>query len=116
VKKAVAAERLSEVLASLKEHAEKEVSIELTASAQEGAELSEDEENALISSRYREYRRDFLFTVMDFFARRMRVSPGYREFRNVEAVEDMARSFDRNMNELAVLSFFMDRVRFEGAG
>jgi DNA polymerase-3 subunit delta' len=112
VKKAVAAERLSEVLSSLKEHAEKEVSVELTVSAQEGSELSEDEENALISSRYREYRRDFLFTLMDFFAKRMRENPDYQAFRNVEAVEDMARSFDRNMNELAVLSFFMDRVRF----
>jgi hypothetical protein len=112
VKKAVAAERLADVLSSLKDHAEKEVSSELTASAQEGAELSEDEENALISSRYREYRRDFLFTLMDFFAKRMRENPGHQAFRNVEAVEDMARSFDRNMNELAVLSFFMDRVRF----
>ena len=112
VKKAIAAERLADVLASIKDHAEKEVSAELTASAQEGAELSEDEENALISSRYREYRRDFLFTLMDFFARRMRENPGHVAFRNVEAVEDMACSFDRNMNELAVLSFFMDRTRF----
>lgn len=113
VKKNIAAECLAEVLASLKDHAEKEVSSELAASAQDGAELSDDEENALVSSRYREYRRDFLFTVMDFFARRMRANPGFAAFRNVEAVEDMARSFDRNMNELAVLSFFMDRVRFE---
>ena len=113
VKKSIAAERLAEVLASLKDHAEREVSAELEASAQDGAELSDDEENALVSSRYREYRRDFLFTLMDFFAERMRANPGYAAFRNVEAVEDMARSFDRNMNELAVLSFFMDRVRFE---
>ena len=112
VKKNIAAECLAEVLASLKDHAEKEVSSELAASAQDGAELSDDEENALVSSRYREYRREFLFTVMDFFARRMRANPGFAAFRNVEAVEDMARSFDRNMNELAVLSFFMDRVRF----
>jgi hypothetical protein len=42
----------------------------------------------------------------------MRENPGFVAFRNVEAVEDMARSFDRNMNELAVLSFFMDRARF----
>ena len=112
VKKAAAAERLSNVLESLKDQAEEEVSAELAASAQEGAELSEDEENALVSSRYREYRRDFLFTLMDFFAKRMREEPGYATFRNVEAVEDMARSLDRNMNELAVLSFFMDRVSF----
>jgi DNA polymerase-3 subunit delta' len=112
VRKAVAAERLAGVLESLKKHAEKEVSSEISASAQEGAELSDSEEDALISSRYREYRRDFLFTLMDFFAKRMRENPGFTSFRNVEAVEDMARSFDRNMNELAVLSFFMDRVRF----
>ena len=51
---------------------------------------------------------------MDFFARRMRAAPGTNAYRNIEAVEEMARSFDRNMNEAAVLSFFMDRVRFEG--
>ena len=112
VKKAVAAERLAKVLESLKDQAEQEVSAEIAASAQEGAELSEDEENALVSSRYREYRRDFLFTVMEFFAKRMREAPRHAAFRNVEAVEDMARSLDRNMNELAVLSFFMDRVSF----
>ena len=112
--KAAAAERLAEVLESLKKHAEREVSSELDASSQYGADLTEDEENALVSSRYREYRRDFLFTVMDFFAQRMRSSPGFSSYRNVEAVEDMARSFDRNMNESAVLSFFLDRVRFEG--
>ena len=112
VKKAVAAERLAKVLESLKDQAEQEVSAEIAASAQEGAELSEDEENALVSSRYREYRRDFLFTVMEFFAKRMREAPRHAAFRNVEAVEDMARSLDRNMNELAVLSFFMDRASF----
>ena len=116
VRKAQAAERLAEVLAGLKEQAEAEVSAELSASAQEGAVLSEDEENALVSSRYREYRRDFLFTLMEFFAKRMRESPGHVAFRNVEAVEDLSRSLDRNMNELAVLSFFMDRAHFgEGA-
>ena len=114
LQRAAAADRLTVVLESLKKLAEKEVSAELTASEQEGAELSEKEEEALVSSKYREYRRDFLFTVMDFFARRMRVAPGTNAYRNIEAVEEMARSFDRNMNEAAVLSFFMDRVRFEG--
>ena len=114
LQRAVAADRLTVVLESLKKLAEKEVSAELTASEQEGAELSEKEEEALVSSKYREYRRDFLFTVMDFFARRMRADPGTNAYRNIEAVEEMARSFDRNMNEAAVLSFFMDRVRFEG--
>ena len=112
VTKSLAAERLYNVLEDLKKHAEKEVSSELSASMQDGAALSDSEEDALISSRYREYRRDFLFTLMDFFAKRMRENPGYVTFRNVESVEEMARSFDRNMNELAVLSFFMDRARF----
>ena len=114
LQRAAAADRLTVVLESLKKLAEKEVSAELTASEQEGAELSEKEEEALVSSKYREYRRDFLFTVMDFFARQMRAAPGTNAYRNIEAVEEMARSFDRNMNEAAVLSFFMDRVRFEG--
>lgn len=111
LKKATAADRLAEVLADLKDRAESEVSAELKATAQGGAELTDDEESALASSRYREYRRDFLFTVMEFFARRMRSAPNYAAYRNVEAVEDMARSLDRNMNEAAVLSCFMDRVR-----
>ena len=113
LKKAAAAERLAAVLESLKEKAEEEVGAEIRASEQEGAELSEKEETALVSSRYREYRRDFLFTVMEFFARRMRAEPGCQAFRNIEAVEDLALSFERNMNEEAVLSYFMDRVRFD---
>lgn len=112
LKKAACAERLASVLAELKEKAEHEVMAELRASEHDGAELSDSEGDALVSSRYREYRRDFLFTVMEFFARRMRTSPGYAAYRNIEAVEDMARSFDCNMNEAAVLSFFMDRARF----
>jgi DNA polymerase-3 subunit delta' len=113
VKKAAAAERLAAVLESLKEKAEEEVSAEIRANEQEGAELSEKEETALVSSRYREYRRDFLFTVMEFFARRMRAEPGCKAFRNVEAVEELALSFERNMNEEAVLSYFMDRIRLD---
>ena len=53
---------------------------------------------------------------MDFFAARMRAAPGYAAYRNIDAVEDMARSFDKNLQELAVLSFFMDRVRFAEGG
>ena len=110
------AKKLSEILESLKEHAGQEIAAEIAASEQDGAELSEAEENALVESRYREYRRDFLFTVMDFFAARMRAAPGYAAYRNIDAVEDMARSFDKNLQELAVLSFFMDRVRFAEGG
>lgn len=110
--KAACADRLAAVLAELKDAAEREISAELKTSAQEGMELSDAECDALVSSRYREYRRDFLFTVMEFFAQKMRATPGYAAYRNIEAVEDMAHSFDCNMNELAVLSFFMDRARF----
>ena len=110
--KTMVAQKLADVLEDLKRQAEREIAAEVEASEQDGAELSDAEENALVSSRYREYRRDFLFTVMDFFAGRMRAAPGCAAYRNIDAVEDMARSFDRNMNELAVLSFFMDRVRF----
>ena len=113
--RAVAAERLAGVLEAIKKQAEQEVKAELSAASQEGTELTEDEENALISSRYREYRRDFLFTLMDFFAKRMRERPGCDSFHNVEAVEDLARSLDRSMNEAAVLSFFMDRIRLGGS-
>ena len=112
--RAMAAERLAGVLEEIKKQAEQEVKLELTASSQEGAELTEDEENALISSRYREYRRDFLVTLMEFFAKRMRERPDHVSFHNVEAVEELAKSLDRNMNELAVLSFFMDRIRLGG--
>ena len=112
LQRAAASDRLTVVLESLKKLAEKDVSAELTASEQEGAELSDKEEEALVSSKYREYRRDFIFTLMAFFAKRMRDNPNYIAFRNVEAVEDLARSLDRNMNEEAMLSFFMDRIRF----
>ncbi len=112
LRKAACAERLAATLSELKEAAEREVGAELKAAGQDGATLSDSECDALVSSRYREYRRDFLFTVMEFFARRMRSAPGWAAFRNVEAVEDMARSFECNMNEAAVLSFFMDRARF----
>lgn len=113
LKKAAAAGRLVQVLEELKDKASDEISAEIRADEQQGAELTEKEETALVSSRYREYRRDFLFTVMEFFARRMRAEPGCTAFRNIEAVEEMARSFEHNMNEEAVLSFFMDRARFD---
>ena len=112
VRRHAVADRLADLLEEIKDHAEKEVQAELTAEEQDGVELTEAEVNALVASRYREYRRDFLFSVMAFFAERMRAHPGYASFRNVEAVEEMARSFDRNMNERAILAFFMDRVLF----
>ena len=37
-------------------------------------------------------------------------------FRNVEAVESFATSLERNMPELPLLSFLMDRVAFGAEG
>lgn len=110
--KSACAEKLAAILEGLEKLAEREISEELKASGQEGEDLSESEVAAIVSSRYREYRHEFLATVMEFFAARMRAAPCASAYRNVEAVEDMAKSFERNMNELMVLSFFMDRVRF----
>ena len=110
--KAEVAKKLSDILDDIKKHSAQEIAAEIEASEQDGAELSEAEEIALVESRFREYRRDFLFTVMDFFAARMRAAPGYAAYRNVDAVEDMARSLDKSIQQFPVLSLFMDRVRF----
>ena len=114
-----------------------------------GEETGEDAFSALVESRYKEYRADFIATLMGWFRDLMalvayppshsayddgeRGAPLVNEarrgvletraanlslafaLRNVEAVEDLARSLDRNMNEAAVLSFFMDRIRLGGS-
>ena len=140
--RAAAGQRLAAVLAALQKKAEELVGEDLAGeSGGPGAEITEDEEKALVSSRYREMRADFLHTVMDWFRDLMAlVSAGpdaplvhekfrklLRErashlsrtaaFRNIEAVEEMATSLDRSLPEPAVLSFFADRVSFgvEGA-
>jgi len=115
VAKASASEKLAAVLEELKKVAENDVAASLAADRLDGMELSAAEEDALVLSRYREHRRDFLFTMTGFFAERMRSAPGTVSFRNAEAVEDLARMLDRNINEAAALSFFIDRVQFGGA-
>lgn len=135
--RASAGQRLAAILAALNKKAEEIVGEELAGENDgPGAEITEDEAKALVSSRYREMRADFLHTVMDWFRDLMAiVSAGpdaplinekFRKllcaraahltcaaaFRNVEAVEEMALSLDRNLPEAAVLPFFTDRVSF----
>ncbi len=135
--KAAAGQRLAAVLSSLKDKAEELVSEEMKDMDDgPGAEVTDDEMNALVSSRYRELRSDFLCTVMDWFRDLMALVAAGSEaplihekfrsvlaerakhltraaaFRNIEAVEEMAASLERSVQEEAVLSFFADRVSF----
>ncbi len=141
VAKAAAGQRLAAILAAMKEKAEELVEEELASEDDApGEELSDKEMEALVSSRYREMRLDFLHTVMAWFRDLMAlVAAGpdapvvlekYRPalaaraarlsrtaaFRNVEAVEEMAASLERSVKEEAVLSFFADRVSFGAEG
>ena len=150
--RAAAAARLATLLEELKETAEELVDGEVAA-ADDGAgeEASKDAVEALVSSRYREFRSDFTATLMSWFRDLMalRAAPPARSpgndtsagvplvnesrravletraarltraaaFANVEAVEEFATSLDRNLSELPVLGFLMDRLVFgtEGA-
>jgi DNA polymerase-3 subunit delta' len=150
--RAAAAARLAAVLEELKEMAKELVDEEVT-EIDDGAgeEASKDSVDALVSSRYREFRVDFTATVMSWFRDLMalRAAPpshsAYDDsgagtplvngtkravletraarltraaaFANVEAVEEFATSLDRNLSELPVLGFLMDRLVFgtEGA-
>jgi len=139
--RAAAGQRLAGVLASLKEKAEQFVGEELAGEEDgPGAEVTEAEMDALVASRYREMRADFLHTVMGWFRDLMAIvtagpdAPLVHEkfrpvlraraarltraaaFRNIEAVEEMATSLSRNVTEASVLSFFADRVSFGAEG
>ena len=139
--RAAAGQRLADVLASLKGKAEQFVGEELAGEGEgPGAEITEAEMDALVASRYREMRSDFLHTVMGWFRDLMAMvtagpdAPLVHEkfravlraraarltrsaaFRNVEAVEEMAASLSRNLPEASVLSFFADRASFGAEG
>ena len=142
IEKCVAAGALASLLGELSKEAERLVDEE-SAHIQEGAgeRLSEEELNALYSSRYREFRDDFVQTLVGWFRDMMAVKAGGGEtpvynadrigvireraakltlaqcFRNIEAVEELAAAFGRNMQEEPLLARFTDRVTFgtEGA-
>ena len=135
--KAAAAMRLAGLLAELEEKAEELVGEEEDAEGDgPGEEASKDQIKARISARYREFRTDFALAASSWFRDLAAVktagpdapllNPEYRAllveraanitraqaFRNVAAVEEMARSFDRNMKEEMVLFAFTDAVQF----
>ena len=59
-------------------------------------------------------RKRFFKTLMSF-VRQLMLSekiPRHQAFRNVEAVEDAYHQSERSMNDEAVLSFLLDRIRF----
>ena len=149
--RAAAAAKLAAVLEALEELAASRVQEDLEEeSSSAGEEVDEDTVKALISSRYRESRADFVATVMSWFRdlmalcaaarrasldgddggevplvnearravleRRARKITRAQAFRNVEAVEAFATSLERNLSELPLLSFLMDRLAFGAEG
>ena len=149
--RAAAAAKLAAVLAALKELAAARVQEDLAEEESDaGEELEEDAVTALVESRYRESRADFVATVMSWFRdlmalcaaarrasldgddggevplvneprrtvleRRARKITRTQAFRNVEAVEAFATSLERNIPELPLLSFLLDRLAFGAEG
>ena len=135
--RAAAAMRLAGLLAELKDKAEELVDAETAAEDDgPGEETTKDQLKALVSSRYREFRTDFALTLDSWFRDLAAVcaagdgvplrNPDYRAlladrarhvtraqaFRNVAAVGELARAFDRNMKEDTVLFAFTDAVAF----
>lgn len=149
--RAAAAAKLAAVLEALEELAEARVQEDLEEEASgAGEEVDDDAVKALVSSRYRELRADFVATVMSWFRdlmalcaaarratiggedgggvplvneprravleRRARKIARAQAFRNVEAVEAFATSLERNLPELPLLSFLIDRLAFGAEG
>ena len=149
--RAAAAAKLAAVLEALEELAAAHVEEDLAEeSSSAGEELDDDAVKALVSSRYREFRADFIATVMSWFRdlmalcaaarratlggedggdvpllnesrravleRRARKVTRAQAFRNVEAVESFATSLERNLPELPLLSFLVDRLAFGAEG
>jgi DNA polymerase-3 subunit delta' len=145
--KAAAAGRLCAVLEKLRKVAADEVEAEVdVADDGPGEEVGKDAFSALVESRYKEYRADFVVTLMSWFRDLMALAahpPSHSAYddgeggapllnearrgvletraanlslastlRNVEAVEEFATSLSRNMQELPLLMFLADRLRF----
>ena len=149
--RAAAAAKLAAVLEALEELAASRVQEDLEEeSSNAGEEVDDDALKALVSSRYRESRADFVATVMSWFRdlmalcaaarrasldgddggevplmneprravleRRARKITRAQAFRNVEAIESFATSLERNLPELPLLSFLIDRLAFGAEG
>lgn len=127
--RAACAAAVGEVFLALQNRAERETDAEIEAKGEAGASISKDEAAALASSRYRGYRRDALAEMEAWFRdiaaakcagpgkaplaheslretveRRAAALSAAKCFANVEAVERLAASLDRNLPETMALS------------
>ena len=149
--RAAAAAKLTAILEELKGKATELVQEDLEEEHSDaGEEPDDDAVKALVSSRYREFRADFLSTLLSWFRDMMAIRAAMRRasignddsgevplvneprrtvleararkitlaqaFRNVEAVESLVKSLDRNMPEEPLLSFLMDCAAFGAEG
>lgn len=136
IERMVMSSQLSKLLEEMKEKAEDWVKEE--ANADTNVDDDDDVFNAKVSARYREMRMDFLITFMRWYRDLLLIKSGGGELihfkdkgdllkeraerltlaqtlYNVNAVEELARQFDRNLNEESVLAYAVDRI-FHGVG
>jgi len=130
VERMVSANQLCAILAEMQAKAEEWVK---ASEQNEKVEDSDDVFKAKISARYREMRVDFLISLMRWFRDLFAVRSGgaawvhYAEkldvlkeraarltlaqtFYNLNAVEELARQFDRNLKEETVMAYAVDRM------
>jgi DNA polymerase-3 subunit delta' len=136
IERLVMSSQLTKLLEEMKEKAE--VWVREEADANEKVDEDDDVFNAKVSARYREMRMDFLITFMRWYRDLFVVKSGGAELihftekgdllkeraarltlaqtlYNLNAVEELARQFDRNLNEESVLAYAVDRI-FHGVG
>ena len=132
----LSANQLYEILKEMQVKAEEWVKEE--SARDEKVEDSEEVFKAKVSARYRELRTDFLISFMRWFRDLFVIRAGgvewahFKEkldvlkeradrltlaqtFYNLNAAEELARQFDRNLNEETVLAYAVDRI-FHGVG
>lgn len=127
------ASRLCATMAAMKEAAEVEAKSE--AKGEQGIEVDDDEIDARVSARYREWRSLLFKTMQDWFRdilvlrsggeESLLVFPEYAEtlkgvanavtlaeaMTNVSQVEDIARMAEKTLPEAPVLSYWLDRMK-----
>ena len=142
-----AAGRLNAILEVLKTKAEEEVNAEVeVADEGPGEETGKEAFDALVASRYKDYRTDFTATFTSWFRDLMALvaaPPSHSAYddsdcgtplinesqrgvlesraaklsltmamRNLDAIDEFTTSLERNMQELPLLLFLMDRLHF----
>ena len=130
IERMVSANQLCTILAEMQAKAEEWVK---ASEQHEKVEDSDDVFKAKVSARYREMRMDFLVSLMRWFRDLFVVRSGgaawvhYAEkldvlreraarltlaqtFYNLNAVEELARQFDRNLKEETVMAYAVDRM------